>query len=85
MIRKQQRQRREQIATALAQRKSVLKQRRDKIANDQAFIDAAAQMQTDYGVDVIGEMVAGVNDSVDLIEWIEDYLNLNIGDNKPAS
>ena len=73
---------REQVAQGLAQQKQILRQRRDVIENDQAFIDARNQLQTDYGVDVIGEMIEGVQNSVDLVIWIEDYLNLNVGNNK---
>ena len=73
---------REQIAQGLAEQKQILRQRRNTIENEQAFIDARNQLQNDYGVDVIGEMIDGVQNSVDLVIWIEDYLNLNVGNNK---
>ena len=76
------RQKREQAAAALAQIKADFAAQRDKIENEQAYIDARNQMQTDYGVDIAGEMIAGLDRAVEMIRWIESFENLDIGSNR---
>lgn len=76
------RQKREQAAKGIADQRAKLRQRRDRIENDQAFIDARNQLQNDYGVDIIGEIMAGIDESVAMTRWLENWLNLDIGENK---
>ena len=76
------RQKREQAAAALAQIKADFVAQRTKIETDQAFVDARNQMTADYGVDIAGEMITGLDRALQMIAWIESFENLDIGSNR---
>ena len=76
------RQKREQAAAALAQIKADFVAQRTKIETDQTFINARNQMTADYGVDIAGEMITGLDRALQMIAWIESFENLDIGDNR---
>ena len=76
------REKREKVAQGLAERKKALRQRQETISSDKTFKEARKQIEADYGVDVIGEVSELVEASVELVSLLENYLNLDIKDNR---